>query len=287
MRVLVTGCKGILGQAVLAALTERKVPAQGVDVAEMDIASPARVRAVIGRYRPTVVINCAAFTRVDDCEKNRALCYDINAHGAGNVAAACAAVGARIVHISTDYVFDGQKDAPYREDDLPAPLSVYGEGKLEGEWRVAAATPDHLVVRTAWLFGKGGVNFISKILTRAKAGEALEVVNDQYGSPTYARHVADALCELIAVGARGLVHVAGAGVATWFDVAAEVLRLTGLRVPLSPVGIASLGMAAPRPRYSALDTNRYTTLTGRRMPPLQDGVAAYLRELKELKAGAD
>lgn len=280
---LVIGSEGILGRAMVAALASRGRDVKGTDIAEMDITAPARVSAVFTKYRPAVVINCAAFTRVDDCELCRDLCFRVNAEGAGNVATAAAAVGATVVHISTDYVFDGTKGYPYREDDLPAPLSVYGESKLEGEWRVAAATRQHLIIRTAWLFGKGGVNFVSKILARAKAGERLEVVNDQRGSPTYAGHLAQAICELIDVGARGVVHVAGAGVATWFDVAAEILRVAGLDVELRPITLASLNMPAKRPLYSVLDTSRYTALTGKKIPPWQEGLASYLREIKEIE----
>jgi len=284
--VLVVGHRGILGRALLAELSARGVAVQGADVAEMDIADASRVRAVVGQVRPRVVVNCAAFTKVDTCEVERELCFAANARGAGNVAAAAAAVGARLVHISTDYVFDGAADTPYREEALPGPLSVYGESKLVGEWRVASAHRNHLIVRTAWLFGVGGVNFISKILTTAKSGEPLSVVDDQRGSPTYAGHLAAAIANLLDVEYRGVVHVAGSGVASWFDVAGEVLRLTGLAVPLRPISTASLELPAPRPAFSALDTTRYTFLTGRTVPPWQEGVAAYLREIRELLSDA-
>jgi dTDP-4-dehydrorhamnose reductase len=286
VKVLVTGHRGILGRALMRELPRRGFDVVGVDVAEMDVTDVGRVRAVAGRVRPDVVINCAAFTQVDDCERNRDLCFDVNARGAGNVARESAAIGALVVHLSTDYVFDGDAGVPYGEGARPGPLSAYGESKLEGEKRVVAAATEYIVVRTAWLFGVGGVNFVSKVLARAKSGEPLEVVDDERGSPTYAGHLAEALANLAGSGFRGLVHVAGAGVASWYDVAAEILRLTGLKVPLTAAEAAGLNLPARRPRYSALDTSLYTALTGEAMPPWQDGLAAYLREIKEVNVGA-
>ncbi|NIT35304.1 MAG: dTDP-4-dehydrorhamnose reductase [candidate division Zixibacteria bacterium] len=286
MKVLVTGHLGILGRALMVELVQRKVDAVGVDVAQMDVTDAGRVRAVVTRERPTAVVNCAAFTGVDDCESHKGLCFAVNAQGAENVAAAAADADARVIQLSTDYVFDGTSRVPYAEDAKPAPLSAYGESKLEGERRVAAVTSDHLVVRTAWLFGVGGVNFVSKVLTRAKAGEPLAVVDDERGSPTYAGHLATALAELLDVEFRGVVHVAGAGDASWYDVAAEVLRLTGMRARLEAIAAADLDLAARRPPYSALDISRYTALTGQIMPSWREGLAAYLREIKEVSDDA-
>jgi dTDP-4-dehydrorhamnose reductase len=286
MKVLVTGHRGILGRAVVAELKRRRVAVTGADVSEMDIADVGRVRAVVGRLRPGVVINCAAFTAVDACEAERDLCYAANATGAGNVAGAAAAAGARIIHLSTDYVFDGKSRVPYTEDAHPAPLSAYGESKLEGEKLVAEAARDHLIVRAAGLFGVGGVSFVSKILARAKNGGPLEVVNDQWSSPTYAGHLAEALAELLDVDFRGVVHVAGAGVASWYDVAAEVLKLTGSLVPLRAVSAADLDLPARRPAFSALDCSRYAALTGRVMPHWREGLKTYLMKIKEMRTDA-
>lgn len=270
----------------MSELPRRGVDVVGVDVAEMDVTDAGRVRAVMEAERPDVVVNCAAFTNVDGCERERDLCFDVNGRGAGNVAAAAAAAGARVIHISTDYVFDGRSQVAYKEDDEPAPLSAYGESKLDGERKVAAAGADYTTVRTSWLFGAGGANFVSKILGRAKEGEALEVVDDQRGSPTYAGHLAAALAILLTVEFRGVVHVAGSGEASWFDVAGEVLRLTGYRVPLKAIAAADLDAPARRPHYSALDSSLYKALTGEEVPPWQEGVAAYLRDMEEVGSGA-
>jgi dTDP-4-dehydrorhamnose reductase len=258
----------------------------GVDVAEMDVADAGRVRAVVEQERPGVVINCAAFTNVDGCEGERDLCFGVNGRGAGNVAAAAAEVGARVIHMSTDYVFDGRSQVAYKEEDERAPLSAYGESKVDGEKCVAAAATEYVIVRTAWLFGAGGANFVSKILARAKEGEPLEVVDDQRGSPTYAGHLATALAKLVTLEFCGVVHVAGSGEASWFDVAGEVLRLTGYRVPLSAITTADLELPARRPRYSVLESSLYTALTGEVMPAWQEGLAAYLREIGGGEPGA-
>ena len=270
----------------MSELPRHGVDVVGVDVAEMDVTDAGRVRAVIEKERPGVVVNCAAFTNVDDCESKRELCFDVNGRGAGNVAAAAAGVGARVIHISTDYVFDGRSQVAYKEGDEPAPLCAYGESKLDGERKVAAADADYTIVRTAWLFGAGGANFVSKILARAKEGEALEVVDDQRGSPTYAGHLAAALAKLVGLEFRGVLHVAGSGEASWFDVAGEILLLTGYRVPLRAIATADLELPARRPRYSPLESSLYTALTGEVMPPWQEGLAAYLREIEEGKPGA-
>jgi dTDP-4-dehydrorhamnose reductase len=287
MRVLVTGHRGILGRALVAELKRRGAEVTGADVSEMDIADAGRVRAVVGRLRPGLVINCAAFTAVDACEERRDLCFKANATGAGNVAGAAAAEGARVIHLSTDYVFDGKSRVPYTEDAEPAPLSAYGESKLEGEKLVAGAAGDHLIVRTAGLFGVGGVSFVSKILARAKEGGPLEVVNDQWSSPTYAGHLAEAIAELLDVDFRGVVHVAGAGVASWYDVAVEILKLTGYDIPMRAISAADLGLPARRPVFSALDCSRYAELTGRVMPHWREGLRRYLTEIKEMRADAD
>ena len=287
VRVLVTGYRGILGRALLAALPARGVETSGVDVEELDITARDAVAAYIGGLAPTVVINAAAFTRVDECESRPAECYAVNAGGAENVARAAAAAGARVIQLSTDYVFDGATDRPYVEGDAPSPLNVYGASKLEGERRVGAVCPDAVIVRTAWLFGAGGPNFIAKIIKRARAGDALRVVDDQRGSPTFAGHLAAALAELLAVDFRGVVHVAGAGVASWYDVAAEVLRAEGYSAPLMAIKTAELGAAARRPPYSALDCSLYARLTGKAMPLWETGVAAYAAALGEGGVVAD
>jgi dTDP-4-dehydrorhamnose reductase len=267
----------------MAELGRRGLDAVGADVAEVDVTDAGRLRAILTREAPDVVINCAAFTRVDECEDRRDFCFDVNAAGAGNVAAEAAEVGARVIHISTDYVFDGRAREPYGEDAETAPLSVYGESKLEGERLVAAAAADHLIVRTASLFGLGGVSFVSKILTRAKNGEPLRVVEDQRCSPTYAGSLAEALVALLNVEYRGVVHVVNGGSATWFEVAREILTLTGNDVPLEPTATSDLDLPAARPAYSVLDISRFTGLTGHVMPTWREGLAAYLREIKEIK----
>jgi len=278
--IVVTGCRGLLGRALVSAFAESGAEVLGVDIDDFDVTDAAAVNAYCGRVKPGIIINCAAYTRVDDCESNRDECFRVNADGAGNVAKSAAAAGARLIHFSTDYVFDGYAGRPYTEDDVPNPLSVYGASKLAGEREVIAAGGRYLIVRTAWLFGVGGPNFVSKILARARAGESLRVVDDQYGSPTYAGHLAAALVRLSSLDVGGILHVAGAGVANWYDVAAVTLELARIKAPLTAVKTPEFPSPARRPANSALACGRYENLLGKAMPSWREGVAAYVRDLR-------
>ena len=285
--VLVTGAAGILGLALTDELDRRPgFAVYGADIGDFDITDARATTEFIGAARPNVVINCAAFTRVDACESATAACFAANGRGAANIARAAAAVGARSIQLSTDYIFDGRAGRAYREDDEPAPLNAYGRSKLEGERLARAAAPDCLIVRTAWLFGVGGANFVAKILARARGGETLRVVDDQRGSPTFAGHLAAGIADLLTIPYRGVIHCAGAGVASWFDVAAQVLRLAALEAPLVAIKTADFAQPARRPVYSALDCSRFEALTGGRLPDWREGVRAYLRETGDLAADA-
>jgi dTDP-4-dehydrorhamnose reductase len=277
--IVITGCRGLLGRALVDAFGEAGIDVLGIDIDDVDIADAAAVDAYFERVKPALVINCAAYARVDACESNREECFRVNAAGAGNVARAAVATAARLIHMSTDYVFDGRVGRPYLEDDAPHPASAYGASKLAGEKEVLAAGGRYLIVRTAWLFGAGGPNFIATILGRARAGEPLRVVDDQYGSPTYAGHLAAALVRLAAADAGGVLHVAGGGVASWYDVAAAALELARIPVPLAAIKTSEYPTAAPRPPNSALACGKYKELVGTPMPPWREGVAAYLRDL--------
>ena len=260
MRFLVTGSGGQLGICLV-----RKIGASAGHVlaaapghAQLDVADRAAVRAALDAARPDAVVNAAAFTWVDRCETERELAWRINAEAPGLLAQECAARGIRLVHVSTDYVFDGDARRPYTEEDPVSPRTEYGRGKLEGERRVGDAMPGALVVRTSWVFGPGR-NFIATMLgaadrRRAEGGEApLRVVDDQFGSPTYAGDLASWILLLVEGEARGLYHLANRGVATWWEVAREALDLAGFReVPIERVGTGEFPRPAPRPAYSAL-----------------------------------
>jgi dTDP-4-dehydrorhamnose reductase len=260
---LVLGAGGMLGRAVSEVMEESFPATISATRAEVDVTDRFRLESEIERLRPDVVINCAAYTDVDGCEIDRDRARGVNAGGAGNAAGAAAAVGCRIVHVSTDFVFDGRGNLPYTEDDSPSPLSEYGRTKLEGERRVAAATPDHLIVRTSWLYGPGRGNFVDAIRARAANGGTLRVVDDQFGSPTYVVDLARALFLLILKEAKGLVHFANTGVCSRHSLAREILAIGGLdTVRLEPIKTGEAGRIAVRPAYAALDTSRYTRLTG-------------------------
>jgi dTDP-4-dehydrorhamnose reductase len=274
---LVLGAGGMLGRAVSAVLEEEYPGTVSATRAEADVTDRFRLEAEIERLRPDVVINCAAYTDVDGSEIDRDNARRVNSEGAGYAALAAAAAGAKIIHVSTDFVFDGRHREPYTEDEAPAPISEYGRTKLEGERRVAAANADHLIVRTSWLYGAGRRNFVDAIRSRAANGGVLRVVDDQYGSPTYAPDLADALVRLMARGATGLVHFANAGVCSRLEMAREILAAGGHGgCRLEAITTAEAGRIAVRPAYSALDTSRYERLTGRSPRPWQAALREYL-----------
>jgi len=242
----------------------------------LDIRDAATVRDWITAARPATVINCAAMTAVDDCESNEAEATAVNGTAVGTLASACTAVGARLVQVSTDYVFSGDDDHPYTEDDSTAPLSAYGRSKLLGEEH-ARSSRDHLVVRTAWLYGHGGRSFVATICAQIESGTTkLRVVTDQRGCPTLCDDLAASILDLVDVRANGVVHAANSGDTTWHGFATEIARILRAEVDIEPVASAEFPRPAPRPAYSVLDTSRLTALLGRPMPRWQDALARYL-----------
>jgi dTDP-4-dehydrorhamnose reductase len=277
-RVLVTGAAGMLGTE-LVPLFRRDFDVTAADIAEFDMRDAAATDAFVSAAAPDVIINCAAYTDVDGAESDPEAAFEVNASGAGNVAAAAERVGARVVQVSTDYVFDGTGDTPYAETDEPRPLGVYGRSKLAGERKVAEVSQDALIVRTAWLYGHAGPNFIEKMLSLASSGRVLRVVADQVGAPTNVRDLAGAILELIAVEATGVVNATNRGWCTWFEFAREILDLAGLEdIPVEPVTSEEFPRPAPRPGYSVLSLARLVSLTGKEPRSWQDALAEYLAE---------
>ena len=263
----------------LVALFRREFDVTPADVAEFDMRDAAATDAFVAEAKPAVIINCAAYTDVDGAEGDPEAAFDVNASGAENVAAAAERVGARVVQVSTDYVFDGTGDTPYAETDETRPLGVYGRSKLAGERKVAETCSDALIVRTAWLYGHAGPNFIEKMLSLASSGRHLRVVDDQVGAPTNVRDLAGAILELIAVEATGVVNATNAGSCSWFGFAREILDLAGLEdVPIEPVTSGEFPRPAPRPGYSVLSLARLVSLTGKEPRSWQDALAEYLAE---------
>jgi dTDP-4-dehydrorhamnose reductase len=263
VRALVAGAGGQLGQALCRRLGSRLAWAGGR--AELDVRDADAVRRIVGEVRPDVVVNASAYNKVDAAESEPGEALAVNAEGPLHLARAARDAGALLVHVSTDYVFDGRRSEPYTEDVPANPISAYGVSKLAGELLVASVTPEHLIVRTSAVFGSGGSrakggSFVDRILARARAGEPLRVVADQVFSPTYAPDLAGGILALLEARARGLVHVTNQGSCTWNEMATTALEIAGPRVPVQAIRTEELGAPARRPAYSVLDNARYRGL---------------------------
>jgi dTDP-4-dehydrorhamnose reductase len=280
VRLLVTGAAGMLGLDVLRAGARAGHELIGVDLPEIDITDAEAVREAFARIRPDAVLNCAAWTDVDGAETHVEQAHAVNADGAGNLARAAAEVGAPLVHVSTDYVFSGEacvdaSGAPraYVESDRTGARSVYGQSKLAGERQVLEASRAHAVVRSAWLFGIGGRNFAATMLSLAEQREAVQVVTDQVGCPTWTGHLAPALLGLIERGVAGLVHLAGTGRVSWNGFTVEIFRQAEVDCRVEEATSEQMARPAPRPAWSVLESERDDVLP---LPPWQDGLAGYL-----------
>ncbi|MBJ6750392.1 dTDP-4-dehydrorhamnose reductase [Geomonas anaerohicana] len=270
--ILVVGSKGMLGQELMALYGDA---ARGVDVDEIDITDLESVQRVLLTLKPSVVINAAAYTDVDGCQSNTEQAMMVNSEGVAFLAMISKEIGAKLVQVSTDYVFDGKKGSPYLEDDLAGPLSVYGESKLGGEMNTWF-NPDHLIVRTQWLYGHGGKNFVETMLKLGAEKKELTVVDDQIGSPTWTRDLALAIKALLDKGCQGTYHAANSGFVSWNGFAKEIFRLAGLDVAVLPMTTEQLNRPAPRPLYSTLDCGKLQQDTGFVPQPWQDALKRYL-----------
>jgi len=282
VRVLVTGGRGMLASVLLPCL-EGKHEVTGVDIQDFDITAETPVRQAFQDLRPEFVFHLAAYTDVDGCEANPARADEVNVHGTRNLARACAETGATLLYVSTDYVFDGRLSRPYREDDAPHPESVYGYSKWRGEQVVQALVAKHFIVRTSWLFGPRGKNFVATILKAAKERGELRVVSDQRGSPTYTGHLALHLAQFPQSEAFGIFHVTGSGECSWFEFAQEIVKTGGLpHVRVTPITSEELGRPAKRPANSVLENRRLGQCHMGPLPHWMDGLAAYLKEGERL-----
>jgi dTDP-4-dehydrorhamnose reductase len=287
VRLLVTGARGMLGHDVMRAGQRAGHDLVLVDLPELDVTDAASVEEMLDRLKAEErsldgVLNCAAWTDVDGAESKREQAHAVNAEGAGVLARGAASAGVPLLHISTDYVFDGTAPLeagcprPYLEADLTGPRSVYGSTKLEGEQLVLAASRAHTVVRTAWLYGVDGPNFVATMMRLAGEREAVQVVTDQIGSPTWAGHLAPALLGLLERKVSGLVHLTGGGVVSWNGFAQEIFRQAEIDCRVEPATSEQMARPAPRPAWSALESERDDVLP---LPPWQDGLAGYLAAL--------
>ncbi|MDP8223719.1 MAG: dTDP-4-dehydrorhamnose reductase [Candidatus Lernaella stagnicola] len=280
MKVIVTGADGMLGQDALIVLGER-LEVFGVDIDDADLTDLDQAQELLEMYAPSWVVNCAAYTAVDRAEQEPDAAFAVNETATKNLALACRGRGARLLHVSTDYVFDGKKTDAYLPDDEPGPLGVYGKSKWAGEAAARKVLGNRCVIlRTAWLHGPGGPNFVSAILAKLKKGEPLRVVNDQIGSPTYTGHLAEAILAAIESHLVGVHHTVGGGHCSWFDFAKQIAEFAGFaEAVIEPISSTEIDRPAPRPQNSRLDTASFTAATGYPFPDWREGLAAHLVRL--------
>jgi dTDP-4-dehydrorhamnose reductase len=271
--ILIVGANGMLGRDMMTLVGDA---ARGVDIDEIDITSLESTERMLRTLKPKTVINCAAYTDVDGCETNVDTAMQVNGEGVAHLAMASREIGARLVHVSTDYVFDGSKGSPYVEDDAPCPLGIYGESKLAGELN-AAFNPDHLIVRTQWLYGLHGKNFVETMLRLAGEKDELAVVDDQIGSPTWTVDLAHAIMALLKTGQSGIYHAANTGFCSWNEFAKTIFQEAGLLVKVNGMTTAELNRPARRPLYSTLDCSKLEQDAGFRPQPWRAALKSYLQ----------
>ena len=280
MKVLVTGVKGQLGYDVVRRLNERGIENKGVDIDDFDLTDREQTLASIREYAPDVVVHCAAYTAVDRAEDNRELVYNINVNGTKYVAEACKELDAKMVYISTDYVFDGQGTRPWEPDDPHDPVNYYGLAKAQGEDAVTGLIEKYFIVRISWVFGINGHNFVRTMLKLGAEKEKLTVVDDQIGSPTYTYDLAKVLVDMILTEKYGRYHVTNEGICSWNEFAAEIMRQGGRECEVLPIATADYPTRAVRPLNSrmskaTLDENGFD-----RLPEWKDALARYMEELR-------
>lgn len=253
MRAVIIGSNGMLG-SILHRTLQKNYKVINIDLPHIDITKLALVKSVIASNSPDLIINAAAYTDVDGCETNIDQAFAVNAIGPRNLAVVCNELNIPLVHISTDYIFPGTSSTAYKEWDQPGPQSVYGKSKLLGEQYVRELTNKHYIIRTSWLYGENGKNFVSTMLKLAKEKEEIGVVNDQVGSPTYTGDLASAIAELITEPAYGTYHITNSGTCTWYEFTLEIFKQAGIQgIKVKPITTEEINRPAPRPRYSVLD----------------------------------
>lgn len=280
MKILVTGVKGQLGFDVCRILSDRGIENRGVDIEDFDITDATATEAYITSYAPDAIVHCSAFTAVDRAEDDAELCTRVNADGPANIANVAKKLGAKMMYISTDYVFPGTGEHFYTPEDPTGPLSVYGKTKLMGEEAVRAATDRHFIVRISWVFGKNGNNFVKTMLRLSETKTELNVVADQIGSPTYTYDLSRLLCDMIVSEEYGTYHATNEGTCSWAEFAAEIMRLSGRGMKINPIPTAAYPTRASRPLNSRMSKDKLTAHGFLRLPDWHDALARYLEEIK-------
>lgn len=276
MRVIVTGAAGMLGRQAAEAFRQRGEEVYALSRRELDITNAEDIRKAMKDIKPQLVVNCTAYTNVDGAEEERELAFSVNGLGPRRLALACRGGDAALVHVSTDYVFSGESESPYTVYDRTGPINVYGKSKLFGEEAIREAGGRFFIVRTSWLFGPGGKNFVDTIAGLAAQRDSLKVVNDQHGSPTYTADLARALAGLVSTECYGTYHATNTGTTTWHGLAQKIVSVLGLPVKVEPCATAEFPRPARRPRYSTLDPFPLDRVLGAPLPPWEDAVKRHL-----------
>ncbi len=280
MKILILGHKGMLGSDLFLRLFAFH-EVIGKDIEDLDIASMEACEGIISETGPDVVINAAAYTDVDGCETNSEKCFSVNAEGVKNIALASRDRGIKVVHFSTDYVFDGKKGTPYLEDDICNPINVYGRSKLAGEQYLQQYSGDFLLIRSAWLYGKNGKNFVKTIVDKAKMNKQLEVVDDQIGAPTFSWDLAGAVQLLIEGKYSGIYHITNRGNCSWYEFTQRILKSAAINdVAVKPIKSNVLARPAKRPHYSVLSCRKFITNTGKTMRYWQVALDDFIRKME-------
>ena len=280
MKVLVTGFAGQLGHDVAAELADRGISCVAADKAYFDLTNHESVKGFVSACRPDVIVHCAAYTAVDKAEEDSATCYNVNINGTRYLCDAAAENQAKIIYVSTDYVFDGEKNEPYEVDDTTSPQSVYGATKLEGENVVRNSTAKHFIVRTAWVFGANGNNFVKTMLRLGAERDTLNVVCDQYGSPTYTKDLARLLCDMVQSDKYGTYHATNEGFCSWADFACEIMHQAGLNARIVPIPSSEYPAKAKRPMNSRLSKQKLIDSGFAPLPDWQDALGRYLEDIQ-------
>ena len=280
MKVLVTGYAGQLGFDTVRELEARGVECRGVDLEDFNLTDAKAVKDYVQSYRPDAVVHCAAYTGVDRAESQPEVCAAVNGMGTLNVARAALSVGAKMVYISTDYVFSGAGDAPWEEDDPYGPLNVYGMSKVQGEDAVRSLMTRFFILRSSWVFGKNGNNFVRTMLRLGREKKEIRVVCDQVGSPTYSRDLARVICDLLPTEKYGIYHVRNEGYISWYDFACMIMEKAGLHCRVIPVPPSEYPTPARRPLNSRLSGARLIAAGIRPMPSVGDALDRYLEEIR-------
>ena len=284
MRVLVTGVNGQLGYDVIRELTRRSIECRGVDIDDLDITKKEDVETYLKDYRPDVLVHCAAYTAVDAAEDNEGFCYRINVEGTEYLAEACERINAKMMYFSSDYVYNGEGDKPWVETDETDPLNVYGRTKFLGEEAVRDNVDEHFIIRTSWVFGKNGSNFIKAMLRLSETRDELTVVDDQIGSPTYTLDLAKLVVEMIRTEDYGTYLATNEGYCSWYEFACEIFRQAGKTVNVIPIDSDVYPQKARRPKNSRLSKEKLTANGFKKLPDWQDALARYLVEIEVSEA---